>query len=490
MALNPRFSPVLPLLVAAALAASGCSTERDTAGLQPEPLNPDPTVFLDGFTEGLDYQAFLGSYLEALSIETDPSETYRGPAALRFTVPRGQWAGGAFPNSRVRDLSGYDALTFWAKSSDPTATSVDILGFGNNNTGDSKYVVARIGLELTTEYEKYIVPIPLPSRLRGEDGLFYFADSDPQAETYHVWFDEVRFEKTGVITNPRPSMRGQAAETFVGLERVVRDTRTTFNVDGEDQTIEHSPGYFTFFSSNEAVATVGKHGTIRTHAAGTTTITAKLGDVDVSGSVTLEVRAPDPTKPAPTPPHPPGNVISLYSNAYPAAHVDAWSTSWDTATSFDLRIDGDDVKVYEFDNLGGFAQPYAAIEFANPVIDAEAAGMTHLHLDLWIPGAFWVKIKLVDFGSDGLYTSGSTPQVTPCDPAAPEEDISQHEAQLLIDDPDVSGVWAQVDLPLSDFLSPDIRGDCLRSTAHLAQLIIQVANGTEYAYVDNVYFYK
>jgi len=105
-------------------------------------------------------------------------------------------------------------------------------------------------------------------------------------------------------------------------------------------------------------------------------------------------------------------------------------------------------------------------------------------------GTFWVKIKLVDFGSDGVYTSGATPQVTPCDPAAPERDISQYEAQLLIDDPDVSGVWSQVDLALSDFRQPDVHGDCMRSQAHLAQLIITVAHGLEIAYVDNVYFYK
>ena len=487
--MSNRHRPVA-LAVAALFAATGCSTERDTSGLEPEPANTDPVVFLDGFTGGLDFQAFLGSHLTALSIDT--TERYAGDASLKFTVPHGQWAGGAFPTSRARDLSGYDALTFWAKASQPI--TLDVVGLGNDNSGLSKYEASWSDVPLTTLWTKYAVPIPHPERLRGEDGLFFLADGEPSATgEYSIWFDNVRFERLGTITNPRPRMTSDTVEGFENLALEIEGTRTTFAVAGTDRLIEHMPGYFTFFSSDESVATVSRDGRIQGRSAGTALITAKLGEVAVAGSLAVNIRAADPTGPAPTPPHAAGNVISIFSNAYPDIPGTVWSTSWDNARIFDLQIGGDDVKVIEFDEVPGAGQPYAAIDFSATLINAEAAGMTHFHMDVWVPGGFWTKIKLVDFGSDGIYTSGDVPNVTPCDPGAPEGDISQHEAQLIIgnpSDPDDWTAWAQIDIPLSDFREPDIHGDCLRSTAHLAQIIMTIANGLQFAYVDNIYFYK
>ena len=48
-------------------------------------------------------------------------------ASMRFDVPNvndadGAYAGGAFFTTVGRDLSGYDALTFWAKSVQSAAT--------------------------------------------------------------------------------------------------------------------------------------------------------------------------------------------------------------------------------------------------------------------------------------------------------------------------------------------------------------------------------
>ena len=70
-----RFRPALPA-AAALLLAAGCSTERDTSGLGPLPRDADPVVFADGFSEGLDFQAFLGSHLTALSIDTGESYSF------------------------------------------------------------------------------------------------------------------------------------------------------------------------------------------------------------------------------------------------------------------------------------------------------------------------------------------------------------------------------------------------------------------------------
>jgi hypothetical protein len=483
MALTARYPLVLVPLVA--LLPAGCATERDTAGLEPEPPNTDPVVFTDDFSEGTEFQAFLGSYLDALSI--DASEKYSGTSSLKITVPLGTWAGGAFPTNRARDLSGYDALTFWAKASQPT--TLDIAGLGNDNTGTSKYEASWSGIPLTTSWAKYLVPIPLPAKLRAEDGLFFFADADTTAtEDYSIWFDEILFERPSTIADPRPRMNAQTIETFAGVELQIGGISTTFVVSGIDQIIRHSPGYFTFMSSDESVATVSREGLVRAVGSGSAAITAKLGEVAVPDTVKFEVAVPDPTGPAPIPTHPQTNVIAIYSDAYSTVAVREWSTSWDTAEVFDLQIAGDHVKVFDFDDVLAPNEPFAGIDFQDDLIDAEAAGMTHIHLDVWIPGAFYMRVKLVDFGSDGVYTDGS---VTACG-AAPqdEKDISQHAAARTIDDPDITGAWYQLDIPLVDFEGPDFGGQCLWSRAHLAQLILAVPNGVETAYVDNIYFYK
>jgi hypothetical protein len=45
---------------------------------------------------------------------------YKGTASMRFDVPRvgdpgGSYAGAIFPDATGRNLTGYDALTFWVK---------------------------------------------------------------------------------------------------------------------------------------------------------------------------------------------------------------------------------------------------------------------------------------------------------------------------------------------------------------------------------------
>jgi hypothetical protein len=448
-------------------------------------------VFLDGFSPGTDFQAFLGSDFTALSIDTE--EKYSGSASLKVAVPGpGAFAGGAFPAGNRRDLSVYDALTFWAKASE--ATTFNVVGLGNDNTGTSRYEASWSDIPLTTTWNKFAVPIPLPAKLRAEAGLFFFADAVEAGSTgLDVWFDEVRFEKLGTITDPRPVMEPRSFETFAGVSLGIGGIRTTFNVNGNDQVIDHLPGYYTFASSDESVARVAADGSIQAIASGFATVTAKLGDVDVEGSVDIDVRVPDPTGPAPTPTHPVSDVISIFSDQYGGILVSEWSTTWDTAEVYDLQIAGDNVKVYELDPLAPPAEPFVGIDFQHDLVNAAAAGMTHLHLDLWIERSpslpfVYTKLKLVDFGSDGMFTDGS---VSPCDLKQPERDISEHEQQLILDDPAVSGTWTQLDLPLTDFETPDIsNGDCLRGREHLAQLIFAVANGTRFAYVDNVYFYK
>ncbi len=464
MTARNQFHFVAAAAVATLIALTGC--ERDVNTLAPASFPTEAVVFLDGFGAGIDYQAFSNTKLNALEI--DAVEKYRGSRSLRVTVPNegdpsGWFAGGAFVAKTPRDLSGYDALTFWAKAS--TTAPLGLAGFGNDNTGSSQFMASWSKFTLTTTWQKFIIPIPLAEKLTQEQGLFQYAAGAVAKAGYYIWFDEVQFERLGTIAHPRPAITTKTFNAKLGDTQSIEGTVVTFNIAGTDQGVEASPEYFTFSSSNAAVATVDQRGVISAIGLGNATITAKLGTVPATGAVTVNVQEapPGPAVPAPTPTTPSANVISLFSNAYNNVPVDTWSAVWDQADVADVQIAGNDTKLYT--NL-----VFAGIEFTSQPINATA--MTHFHMDVWTPdptaapAAF--KIKLVDFGADGAFGGG---------------DDSEHELTFTqaSTPPLRTSNWVSFDLPLAAFTG-------LTAKAHLAQLIL--SGDPKTVYVDNVYFYS
>jgi beta-glucanase (GH16 family) len=161
------------------------------------------------------------------------------------------------------------------------------------------------------------------------------------------------------------------------------------------------------------------------------------------------VAAPTPTKAA-------ANVVSLFSNAYTNVPVQTWSAGWDNADFAEVQIAGNDTKLYT--NL-----VFAGVEFTNAANQLDATTFTVLHLDVWTPDATSFKVKLVDFGANGIYDGG---------------DDTAHEFTLA---PPTLGGWSSYDIPMSSFTG-------LTTRAHLAQLLFVSDNKT--AYIDNVYFCK
>ncbi|MBD3336373.1 MAG: hypothetical protein GF355_12740, partial [Candidatus Eisenbacteria bacterium] len=226
------------LVTLLALAQFGCS-ERELSKLAPAPGNTDPVVFDDDFGEGVDYQAFADSWFDAVDLDSDQARV--GTTSLKVTVPgpgftEGTFAGGAFTSSGYRDLSSYDALVFYAKSSIPS--NLDVAGLGNDNTGTSLFEARRTGIPLTEEWSLVIVPIPDPSRLSLERGLFFFAEGYEDSMGFTVWFDEVRFAQVETITSPRPAMDSQNIETFLGATITPEDTRVIFSVNCQDVVVK------------------------------------------------------------------------------------------------------------------------------------------------------------------------------------------------------------------------------------------------------------
>jgi hypothetical protein len=459
-----KFPAFILLTSLAILVAVSC--KRDIDDLEPATFPTTPEVFIDGFSAGLNYAAFGGSDVTAFDVDTETK--YKGTASMVFAVPdagdpAGAYAGGAYFTNAGRDLSGYDALTFWAKAS--KSATLDIVGYGND-LGESKYQVTLQNMPVNTNWKKYIIPIPDASKLTQEKGMFFYSEGPENGLGYTFWIDELQFEKLGTIAHPRPAiLEGQdqviGAET--GQQLPIGGLTTTFNLPtGVDQTVGVAPAYFTFSSSETSVATVSSAGVVSVIDAGTAIITARLGELDAAGSLTITSvgQAVTPQVAAPTPTTSPDSVISMFSNAYTNVPVDTWNTRWQfsTAEDFDLKIAGDDVKRYR--NLN-----FVGIEFASQTINATA--MTHFHLDLWTPdptnppAAF--KILLVDFGANGAFDGG---------------DDSSHE--LSFSSPLLqSEQWVSIDVPLSNFTG-------LTNRAHLAQLVL--SGDLPNVYIDNVYF--
>ncbi|WP_411279674.1 hypothetical protein [Gemmatimonas sp.] len=131
--------------------------------------------------------------------------TREGTATLKVIVPNpgdasGGYAGGAFVAQVPRDLSSYNAVTFWAKAS--INAKLDVVGLGNDNTGTSTRSAQRSAIDVTPTWTKYTLPIPLASKLTAERGLFYFAEGPENGVGYTLWFDDIKFE-TGELGTPR-----------------------------------------------------------------------------------------------------------------------------------------------------------------------------------------------------------------------------------------------------------------------------------------------
>ena len=444
------------------------SCKRDLEDLEPAAFPTTPEVFIDGFSAGLNYGAFGGSKVTAFDVDTEVK--YKGSASMKFAVPdagdpQGAYAGGAYFTSVGRDLSGYDALTFWARGS--KAATIDVVGFGND-FGASAYQVTLEGVQVNTNWKKYIIPIPDASKLKEERGMFFYSEGPEDGLGYTFWIDELKFEKLGTIAHPRPAiLNGQDQVFSVETGRVLNigGLQVTVNLPtGIDQSVKVNPAYFTFSSSNPSVATVSSTGVVTILDAGTAVITAKLGAADAEGSMTLNSvgQLIGPASPAPTPTVAADKVISLFSNAYNNVTVDTWNTRWQfsTAEDFDLQIAGDDVKRYSGLNFVG-------IEFTSQSINATA--MTHFHIDIWtpdpteLPKAF--KVLLVDFGANGTFGGG--------DDASHEVSITRPTL--------VSEQWVSLDIPLSNFTG-------LVTKAHLAQLVL--SGDLPNLYIDNVYLYN
>lgn len=454
---------VLLLLGLVFITIAGCEREpSDHLEFAKNPTNGD--VFIDGFTGGLDYFPYFGSYAEAFSVDTQTK--YSGSASMRFDVPNvgdplGAYSGAIFRLASGRDLSGYDALTFWAKGS--KAGLINDIGFGQDFV-ENKYQV-NMSLQLTTNWRKYSIPIPDATKLIQERGMFWFAEGPENGLGYSFWIDELQFEKLGTIGQPQPAISNgvnKAETAFTGVDIAVTGLTQTFNLgSGNNITVNAAPAYFSFKSSNTNISFVNEIGVVTMTGEGTTKITATLGGVLANGSVELTSRgafdlAPIPTRAA-------NKVISIFSDTYTNVPVDFFNGYWEpyqTTQSSEFAIAGNNMINYTNFNFVGN-------QFANPTIDATQK--SNVHINMYIPDSVPANmdflITLVDFGADKADGGGDDTR----------QQVFFNKALFVPDS------WITLEFPIT-----------MANRNNMGLIIYENINFSSLSnfYLDNIYFYE
>ena len=412
------------------------------------------------------YFPFEGSKATAWTV--DENEGYKSKASMRFDVPNADDLGGNFAGAifRIdgagRDLTEFDALTFWAKASQ--GVIIGQMGFGID-FGENKYQVTKSGISLSTNWVKYIIPIPDASKLFEERGMFWYSAGTQNTGGfgYTFWIDDLKFEKLGTIAQPHPAILGgvdKVQQTFTGTSIAIDGTQT-FNLgSGINQTVSVAPSYFNFSSTNVDVARVSELGIVSIVGSGTAKITATLDGVKAAGSLTIESLGALPI--APIPMIPAADVKSIYSDAYDSVTGSNFTPDFGGSTTQTTEVGSEGSSVLSYTNNN-----FTGIIFNNTV---DASTLTHLHIDIYTQRAGTsVEIQVRDIGSNGEIETDIFSGI----PSGDDKDFRFTATGLTV------GEWKSFDILLG--------GGIATQKNNLGALIL--VGGPDFI-LDNIYFYK
>ena len=469
---NLKFIYLKITLLSVLLFAVTVSCEREISDeIEFATASTSADVFIDGFSGGLDYYPYSGSKATAFSVDEDTK--YSGTASMRFDVPTegdsgGAYAGASFivgdveANTGGRNLTNYDALTFYAKATQ--AATLDNVGFGQDFNGN-EFEVTLQNVPISTNWVKYIIPIPDAYKLTLEKGMFWYSEGPEDGKGYTFWIDDLKFEKLGTIAQPQPAIFNGldvVQPGFKGGSSLMTGLTQTFNLaTGENLTVIAAPSYYIFSSTDVDIARVNQLGVISIIDSGSAKITATLGSVAASGSLTIEVSGSFDLAPVPT--RDPSKVISLYSDTYTNVPVDFFNGYWQpyqTTESADIVVEGNNMINYTNFNFVGN-------QFSSPTVDASEK--SNVHINMYIPDSVPADmdflITLVDFGADNVDGGGDDTR----------EQVFFDKSLW------VPNTWITLEFPIT-----------MANKSNIGQIIYENINFSSLSnwYLDNVYFYE
>ena len=422
-------------------------------------------IFTDNFV-GMGsnfYFPYADGFAKLDIFEVDASESYEGSTSLRIDVPNstdpaGVYVGAFFRiDGAGRDLSGYDALTFWVKST--AAPNIQSFGFGQSE--DATYQTSLSNVQLSTTWTKMIIPIPDPAKLTNERGMFWLVALPDEGDGYSFWIDELKFENLGTLGQPRPAILGgqdQIAQANVDTSIPIIGLTQTFNLaSGQDVTVNTTPAYFDFETSNPFVASVNDLGIVTVDGPGeggnnTAVITASVGGVQASGSLTVEAVDIE--------------VISIFSDVFANIPVDNYNGFYEpfqTTLGGAVVEDGNNIITYTDLN-------FVAIEFygrgGSGIQPIDATEMTHLHIEFRVNG----NVEPSDYINISLHNNFTQPSEVSGTVAIPGTQLASNQ-------------WVEFDIPLTDFVGLTQR-DAVGMMLFVTDATISNLS------LDNIYFYS
>ncbi len=458
----------ISLLAAILIAQTGCERKLSDDAVLPS-FGTTGEIFTDNFI-GLGsnfYFPFADAKPDVFSV--DMNEGYKSSSSIRIDVPNatdptGGYAGAIFRvEGAGRNLTGYDALTFYVKAS--TGIKLGEVGFGIDYLGD-KTRVSTQNVNVGTNWTKVIVPIPDPSKLVNERGVFWFAagTQGTAGSGYALWFDEIKFEKLGTVGKPTSTIVNgvtTTVKTFIGSSINLTGLNHVYNlVNGTDIVVNSTAVYYEFKSSNPAVAAVNDSGVVKVFASGTAEITATVKGVPAKGKLIIESKGDFPGAPGPT--RPQSDVKSIFSDAYTNETESNFTPGFGGSTTLTDILVTSKGKVLQYTNNN-----YTGIMFANPV---DASSLGFLHIDAYVENAATsIGIQIRDIGGNKLIET----DVNTGNPIGDDKDNRSSLSGFQ------AGVWKSFDIPLN--------GGILNQKSNLGAIII--TGGTLF-YIDNIYFYK
>ncbi len=447
----------------------GCTRElSDDAVLPTFPNTAD--IFTDNFIGlGSDfYLPFADAKPDVFSV--DMTQGYASNSSVRIDVPNdtdpsGTYAGAIFRVDGVgRNLTGFDALTFYVKAS--TGTLLGDVGFGIDYLGDKNRISIQ-NVNVSTNWTKVIIPIPDPSILLSERGVFWFAagTQGTNGSGYALWFDEIKFEKLGNVGNPTSKIMGGLAttvNTFVGASVNVTGINHVFNlVNGQDVQVNSTSTYCDFFSSDTSIATVNDEGVVSVLAQGTAEITATVKGTAATGKLIIVSKGDLPGAPVPT--RPQVDVRSIFSDAYVDATVSNFTPGFGGSTTVTEVLNTGSGKVLQYSTNN-----YTGIMFVEDPINATTLGF--LHIDVYVENpATSVGIQIRDIGANKIIET----DVNTGNPLGDDKDFRTTLTGFQ------TGVWKSFEIPLG--------GNIVNQKGNIGAII--VTGGPNFI-MDNIYFYR
>lgn len=459
----------ISLLSALIVVQFGCKRELSKDAVLPS-FSRNGGIFTDNFI-GLGsnfYFPFADAKPDVFSV--DVKEGFESNASIRIDVPNntdptGTYAGAIFRvDGAGRNLSGYDALTFYVKAS--TGIKLGDVGFGIDYLGD-KYKVSIQNVNVGTGWSKVIIPIPDASKLINERGVFWFAagTQGTNGSGYALWFDEIKFEKLGTVGKPTSTILDGLTSTiksFNGSTINITGLDHIYNLtNGQDVKVISTAAYYNFTSSNPTVATVNDIGVITVLTAGNAEITASVNGVLAKGKVIIESKGDFVGAPAPTKPQ--SDVKSIFSDSYTDATTSNFTPGFGGSTTVTDILTTSTGKIAQYSNNN-----YTGIMFTENPVDGTTMGF--LHIDAYVENASTtIGIQIRDIGANKTINT----DVNTGNPIGDDKDLRTTLSGFQ------AGVWKSFDIPLS--------GAIQNQKGNLGALI--VTGGPNFI-LDNIYFYK